>query len=192
MNLERLFLFLSDIHPISNAFRAAIEQELALLWLPKNHVLLEALRISDQVWFLESGFAMSYIYSERGVQVENFWREGQIILSVTSFCQQIPASENIRLLTSSKTLVVNYHGVRRLLQEFSEAHWIYNTVLTQYYERSRERAREMRYMRAVDRYRKLIADFPGIERFVAQEYIASYLGIAPQSLSRLKRRISKA
>lgn len=191
VTFEGLFELLAGIHPISDAFRAAIEQEIALVSLPKNHALLEAPRISDQAWFLQNGFAMSYVYDDRGIHVENFWHSGEIILSVKSFFEQTPAMENIRLLIPSKVVVISYSGMQRLFDTFPEAHVIYEAVITQYYERSRKRAQEMRNTSALERYRTLLSEFPGIERTVSQEYIASYLGIAPQSLSRLKRKFPK-
>lgn len=130
---------------------------------------------------------MSYIHGDRGIEVENFWQEGEIILSVKSFSEQIPATENIRLLMASKLIFISYPAVQRLFRDFPEARIIYETVVTKYYERGREYAHQMRNMRARDRYRKLLLDFPRIEQIVTQEYIASYLGITPQSLSRLKR-----
>ena len=190
MRSERLFSFLSGIHPVSDAFRASVERELSVLSLPKNHMLLEAPRISDQAWFLESGFAMCYTYEDRGLQVEDFWQEGEFILSVKSSFNQVPAKDNIRLMMPSKVIYISYLAVQRLLHDFPEAHVIYETIIARYYERSRERVQEMRNMHATDRYRKLLALFPGIEQRVPQECIASYLGIAPQSLSRLKRKIA--
>jgi hypothetical protein len=61
--------------------------------------------------------------------------------------------------------------------------------MNQYYENSRERTHDMQHLNARERYQKLLANFPQIEQIIAQEFIASYLGIAPQSLSRLKRQM---
>lgn len=190
MSSKKLFTLLSSIHPISDAFKTAIDQEINLLSLPKNHTLLESPRISDQAWFLENGFAMSFTYDERGIQVENFWQSGQIILSVKSLLSQVPAKENIRLLAPSKVVVINYRGLQRLFKAFPEACIIFEAIMTEYYEQSRERAQDIRSMRAVERYKKLLVDFPGIEQMVSQEHIASYLGIAAQSLSRIKRKLA--
>lgn len=157
--------------------------------LPRNHVLLEAPHVSDQVWFLESGFAMSYTYTEAGLRVENFWQGGQVILSVKSFFEQTPSTENIRLTVPAEVVFIGHRSVQRLFREYPEAHYIYETVLNRYYEQSRERAHDILNLDATQRYMKLLSTFPGIEQMVAQEHIASYLGIAPQSLSRLKRRM---
>jgi|SRR5690606_25203598 CRP-like cAMP-binding protein len=191
VSFARLFAFLSEIHPISDAFRSAIERELTLMSLPKNHMLLEAPRVSDYAWYLDSGFAMSYTYTDQGIRVDNFWRSGQIILSVKSFFEQIPSTENIRIMVPAEVVFISYKSVQRLFQQFGEAHFIYESVLNRYYEESRERANDIINLDAKARYHKLLATFPRIEQMVSQEHIASYLGIAPQSLSRLKRQMKE-
>jgi CRP-like cAMP-binding protein len=154
-------------------------------------MLLEAPRVSDYAWYLDSGFAMSYTYTDQGIRVDNFWRSGQIILSVKSFFEQIPSTENIRIMVPAEVVFISYKSVQRLFQQFGEAHFIYESVLNRYYEESRERANDIINLDAKARYHKLLATFPRIEQMVSQEHIASYLGIAPQSLSRLKRQMKE-
>src|SRR5690606_3212866 len=182
---------LSAIHPLSDAFRSAIERELTVLSLPKNHLLLEAPRVSDYAWYLDRGFAMSYTYTGEGMRVDNFWTSGQIILSVKSFFEQSPSTENIQVMVPAEVVFISYKSVQRLFRDFPEAHFIYESVLNRYYEESRERANDIINLDAKDRYRKLLVTYPRIEQMVSQEHIASYLGIAPQSLSRLKRQMKE-
>lgn len=191
VRFERLFALLSAIHPLSDAFRSAIERELTVLSLPKNHLLLEAPRVSDYAWYLDRGFAMSYTYTGEGMRVDNFWTSGQIILSVKSFFEQSPSTENIQVMVPAEVVFISYKSVQRLFRDFPEAHFIYESVLNRYYEASRERANDIINLDAKDRYRKLLVTYPRIEQMVSQEHIASYLGIAPQSLSRLKRQMKE-
>lgn len=188
VKLERLFSLLAGIHPLSDDFKAAIARELTVLSLPKRHFLLEAPRVCEHAWFLDSGFAMSYSYADQAVHVENFWAAGEIVLSVKSFFDQVPATEFVQLMTPADVIFVSYAGVQRLFRDYREAHFIYETVVNRYYERSRERAHDMRYLGAMERYEKLLARHPLIEQTVPLEYIAAYLGIVPQSLSRLRKK----
>lgn len=132
---------------------------------------------------------MSYSYTDAGLQVENFWKDGEVILSVKSFFEQAPSAESIRLMVPAEVIFISYRGVQRLFRDFREAHLIYETVVNRYYEQSRERAHDILTLDATERYMKLLSTFPRIEQMVTQEHIASYLGIAPQSLSRLKRQM---
>lgn len=187
MNTDKLFSVLASIHPISSGFRKAVEKVLTPLSLPKYHLLLEATRISECAYFLDEGFAMSYTFVKGKKQVEWFWNSGQIMVSARSFFEQVPSQEFIQLRTPTELFCVTHDSVLHLFQTFPEAHFIYRVIMNQYYEHSRERTRDLQHLTAVERYEKLIRYFPDVEQHVTQEHVASYLGIAPQSFSRIKR-----
>ncbi len=187
MKTEKLFSVLSSIHPISSDFRKAVERVITPLSLPQDHLVLEATRIAECAYFINEGFAMAYTFVKGKKQVDWFWNSGQIMVSARSFFEQVPSREFIQLRTSTELLCITHDSVLHLFQTFPEAHFIYRVIMNQYYEHSRERTRDLQHLTAVERYEKLIHYFPGIEQHVTQKNIASYLGIAPQSFSRIKR-----
>ncbi len=188
MNVELLFNMLSAIRPLSTDFKKALEKELVHLSLPKNHLLLEAPRVSDQIFFLERGFAMGYTFVEGRRQIDSFWATGQMIISIKSFFEQLPAKEFIQLIEQSEVLCISYASVLRLMDKFPESHFIWRGITNQYYEYCKERIYEIQFLNAVERYQKLLLNYPGIEQRIPQDHIAAFLGITPQSLSRLKKR----
>lgn len=188
MNTEKLFLVLSSIHRVSRDFREAIEKKITALSLPANHMLLEATRISECAYFLEEGFAMAYTFIDGKKQVEWFWNSGQILISTRSFFEQVPSQEFIQLRTACKLFCITHPAVLELFHTHDEAHFIYRVIMNQYYEQSRDRIRDLQNLTAHDRYEKLIGTIPRVEQYVSQEDIASYIGIAPATFSRLKGR----
>jgi CRP-like cAMP-binding protein len=192
MHSERLFRVLSAIHPLSENFRVALEEEIVRLSLPPRHSLLEAGAIADRAYFLETGYAMSYALLEGERQVEHFWSPGQFVIPVTSFFEQVPSTEFIKLLEQSDVLVIGHTCVLKLFDLFAEANHIQRVIMSRYYEHSRERIRNLQHLNGAMRYKKLRVAFPRIEQLVSQEDIASYLGIAPQSLSRIKKQIERS
>lgn len=186
--MESLFSLLSSIYPITPLFREAIAKELTWLSLPKHYLLLEAPRIADHAYYLDSGFALTYSFIKGEKQVDGFWLSGQIVCSSKSLFEQTPSNEYIQLVKQSEVICISYKSIMNLLKIFPEANFIYRVVMNQYYEQVRERIRDMQLLDAADRYEKLLGRYPGIEQVIPQEYIASYLGITPQSLSRIKRK----
>lgn len=185
---EKPFCALGSGHPISAGFRKAIEKAVTPLSLPRNHMLLEATKVAECVYFLEQGFATTYTFVKGIKQVEWFWGPGQVLMSARSFFEQRPSQEFIQLRTKSELWCITHASVLELLDKFPEARTIYRTIMNQYYEFSRERIRDLQSLKAMQRYEKLVRTFVGIEQYVTQEEIASYLGIAPQSFSRMKRQ----
>jgi CRP-like cAMP-binding protein len=187
MDTTRMFQELAAICPLSGGFKDALLAELSELSLPKDHYLLQAPQVSDQAYFMLEGFAFSFIFVDRVKRVEWFWKKNQCIISPRSFFEQKPAREFIRLARDSELLCISYKSIEKLLDEFSEARSIHRVIMNKYFENSRQRIREMQQLNADDRFRRLIIHYPSIEQLVSQESIASYLGITPQSLSRIKR-----
>jgi len=187
MNTHGLVQYLSAIHPLSDDFVLALKKELIQLTFPKYHHLLEALRISDYAYFLNSGFAMAYTFHEGNKVTETFWKPRQVVMSTMSFFEQIPSMESIQLMEKSEVLCISYAGVHRLFSKYPEALHLFRIIMNRHYEESRTRIHEIKRLSASKRFEKLLVVYPGIEQCIPQDCIASYLGITPQSLSRLKR-----
>jgi len=192
MDTDGLIRVLSSIHPLSEAFLSALRKKLIPLSFPKNHLLLEAPKVEDHVYFLVKGFAMSYTYHDGERLVEKFWKTGQLVVSSQSFFEQIPALENIQLMEKSEVLCVSYASVQELFSQFPEASHLHRKLLNRHYEHIQRRLQDMLRLTALQRFQKLLAHFPAIEQTVTQDSIASYLGISPQSLSRIKRQQDKS
>jgi CRP-like cAMP-binding protein len=187
MNTTKLMQFLSDIHPLSEDFAFALKKELIQITFPKHHHLLEAPKISDHAFFLNKGFAMAYSFNDGNKITENFWKPGQVVMSTLSFFEQIPSFESIQLMEKSEVLCISYAGVQRLFVSYPEALHLFRIIMNRHYEYSRNRVHDMKQLNAAKRFEKLLVVFPGIEQIIPQDCIATYLGITPQSLSRLKR-----
>jgi CRP-like cAMP-binding protein len=153
-------------------------------------LLLEAPKISEHVYFLDTGFAMSFTYVDGLKYIDNFWRAGQIVMAAKSFFERVPSLEFIQLMEKSEVLCISHASVMQLFGQFPEANFIYRVVMNQYYEQCKEKFRDTHYHTAEQRHQKLLTLYPQIEQIISQEHIASYLGITPQSLSRIKRRAS--
>jgi CRP-like cAMP-binding protein len=186
--ITELFKVLSAIHPMSKSFKRALEKELIPLSFPRHHLLLATPNISGHVYFLSSGFAMAYVFINGNKVVEAFWKSGQILLSSNSFFEQVPSVESIQLMAKSDLLCISYDSVQRLFAAYPEATHLYRIIMNRHYEQNGNRFQDFRRLSAQQRLEKLLGIFPDIEQTVPQESIASYLGITPQSLSRLKRQ----
>jgi len=189
MPFNHLTRVLGAIQPLSNEFLEALEKDVVLLSLPKDYKLLEVPQISNQAYFLHRGFALTYSYTHGHKQVERFWNNGQIIVSLRSFFEQVPTTEFIQLAAPSEVLCISHQCVITLMEKFSEANHLCRVILSRYYTDSCERVHSLHHEPTTARFRKLTENFPEIEQLVPQDWIASYLGIAPQSLSRMKRHL---
>lgn len=192
MNLVRLFDVLSALHPLTDSFRRALENEITTLSLPKNYLLLEAPAVAPYVYFLNNGFALSYTFVKGEKKVTGFWEPSQIVVPLKSFFEQTPSTEFIQLMAQSDVLFISRASLLMLLDTFPEGNYLCRKIMHLYCENCRSRLYDFQWLTATERYLKLHHHFPGIEQLISQEDIASYLGIAPQSLSRIKKHLSNS
>lgn len=186
MNTDRLFEVLSAMHFLPADFKEALKTELKCVTFPKGHYLVQAHTPAHHSYFMESGFAVAYQYRQDRRIVTDFWQPGEIILSPKSFFRQVPTDEIIQLTTDSQLLTLSHHSANKLLGEYHVANLLARDITAEYLSKSQERIVDFHTLKAWERYTKLLKVYPGIELNVSQEFIASYLHITPQSLSRLK------
>lgn len=186
--MQGLFRTLSAFHALSADLKNAIADATSESTLPKNELLLTVHNVSSNLYYLEDGYAMAYSYHEGRKITQNFWRPGQIILSLESFFRQKPSREAIQLLERSTVLYMGHEAVMALTDRYREMRYIMEGLAVYAYTHVSARLHDVQFSSVKERFDRLIREHPGVERVASQEAIASYIGITGQSLARMKRK----
>lgn len=185
--MEKFLTLLSRFEPLSDSFVKALKERVVRSSPPRGHLLLEASHVSSNLYFLKKGFAISFHYNNKRKHIEEFFSDGSIVLSSTSFLQRRPSQESIELLEAGEMFMISYDSVMWLEQRFREARSLYLLPMNDNIDHSKERIHDLQLLNAEERYEKLRSSFPSVFRLIPLEQIATYLGIAPQTLSRIRR-----
>lgn len=188
MNIQSLLARLRLIHPVSEDFIHALDSYVTFVTLPRNHLLIEMPRVADHLFFMVEGFAHSFVYHEEEKHVENFWHAGQFIYDSRSFFEGVPSREFVQVSTASQLICLSREHAQNLFTKFPESEVLVRLLLCHQEDGLRTRVRMFRRCNLEERFHALLIEHPFIEQQVSQDVIASYLGVAPQSLARLKRR----
>lgn len=188
MSTTTLFNYLESFHPLSEDLKRFLNEQLIYLSFPKGHILLDVAKVATHAYFLNDGFAMSYSFNREGRITENFWKPGQVIIAFESFFYQKPSLEVIELMKASDLLCISYETIEHILTRFPESHQLYRSMMNRQYLHVLKRVHMLKLNDLTQQYNKLLNTFPGLELIVTQKAIATYLGIAPQSLARIKRK----
>ncbi|HEY9486992.1 MAG TPA: hypothetical protein VIQ51_01595 [Chryseosolibacter sp.] len=188
--MTNLFNLLGTFHPLSDGLKGFLRENLTAVSFPNRHILLEVPKVASHIYYLKDGFAMSYTFNREGKITENFWKADQIIVAFESFIYQRPSYEVIQLVGPGDLLCLSYEKMQEMYAKFPEANVIGRLLMTQYYARLRKRLRMLKHADHLNQYQKLLTYYPNIERVVTQRSIATYLGITPQTLARIKRNRS--
>lgn len=108
------------------------------------------------------------------------------ITQYKSMLSSLPSEMEIRALSVARLFELSLENMERLITTFPNAAIIRSGMAEKYFTESVERANQLANLKAEERYRLLIQKRPEIHQKIPQYYIASYLGIKPQSLSRIR------
>jgi len=102
-----------------------------------------------------------------------------------------PATAHIQMLEDSEVLVISKESFQKSEQEIPKLKQWYALKMLRSASASMNRIAEMKTLTAEERYLRLLEKQPHIFQRIPLQYIASYLNIEPQSLSRLRKRLTK-
>jgi len=193
MNSQPTHPFLAFIRlyqPLSPLTWEAIEADLTRQeYAPQDMILAEG-QICQSLYFLESGLLRWYLLRQ-GEEVTKFFTEAPYAFtSQQSFTMALAAEESIQVLEPSVIWRLPKEAAFRLLRDPDWSEFV--RKLVQEVQRATEDLLiELQTLTAEDRYRAMLQRGDSLLQRVPLKYLASYLGIAPQSLSRIRKRIMR-
>lgn len=158
--------------------------------IPKGKYLLEAGDICRHVAFINKGhFRIFSIVGDEDITY-NFAFDGNFITDYSSFVTQQPSTETHQALDDAEILMLEYHTmqegykVRPIFERFGRliAEFIIVGIV--------QRNRSLLFLTPEERYLDLMKARPKVIANIPQQYIAAYLGIQPESLSRIRKRLA--
>jgi CRP/FNR family transcriptional regulator, anaerobic regulatory protein len=186
--MESLFTLLNSIHPLSEGLVNHLAQTLKTKTISKKQYLLKAGHVSRQICFIEKGLLRCF-YEQGETEVSSwFMKEGDVIVSVESFFKQKPSYESIQALEETMVHYINYDELQFIYKNFLEFNYVARVLTENYYTLSEQRLYSLRMQRSQERYEHLLQHFPQLILRVPSKYIASYLGISEETLSRIKSK----
>lgn len=168
----------------------AIADSLSCKTLQVEEILLREGSICRHLYFLESGL-MRYFIVRDGKEVTKFFTEAPYCFtSQFSFTKELPANENIQAIEKSVVWQMSLQQANKLLEGNGWNTFVRKLVQeVQYYTESI--LLEIQTETAENRYAKMIRNNHTLLQRIPLKYLASYLGIAPQSLSRIRKNIMR-
>jgi len=154
----------------------------------KGEYLLKVGNRSNALFFIKSGYLRLFNIAD-GKEI-TLWvgTSGQFVTSVSSFVFQSENIWNIQSVTASEVLVIQRNDHFELCDK--EPRWLAfdNILLARSFEILESRMFAHLYTTAQQRFENLFITNPEIFNHVPLQYIASMLGITPETLSRLRKK----
>ncbi len=159
--------------------------------LKTDDYFLKEGQICRNVGFIETGLVMYYKLSEDGHElVCDFAKENDWMTQYQSFISTSSSSLSIKAIEPTTLYVISFDSLNKLYEEVPRFEKVTRQLIEKVFFGMVKRAGDLQALKAEERYEKLLAENPFIIQRVQQYYVASYLGIAPQSLSRIRKNSS--
>lgn len=155
--------------------------------MAKTDFLLREGKVCKHLYFLESG-AIRGFYNLEGKEITHWFAFApEFVTSFHSFITASPSVENIQLLEGSVLHSISKEKLDALLNRHPDAERLLRMAYEKYYIRLEERFVNAQFKTAKERYADLLQQTPHIIERVPLGYIASYLGISAETLSRIRK-----
>ena len=157
--------------------------------LKKGEHFLRSGEITDHISFIEKGSLRAYVLNPKGDEnVVLFGIEGWTMGDLNSFIKQEPATYNIDALEDSELVLISKSAHDCLLKEMPKYETYQRILMTDAYMAIQKRTSNGINLPLEKRYQIFVQTYPKIAQRVPQYMVASYMGIAPETLSRIRAK----
>ncbi len=159
--------------------------------VPARQFLVRAGEVCKHQSFVVGGCLKSYTEDNQGIQrvldffVEEWWAD-----DLYSFLTQTPSKTNVVAIEDSDLLQIRKSNLELLYQEVPKFERFFRLLFQSAFIAQREQVNQALFTRAEERYRSFIKKKPYATKRFLQQDIASYLGVTPQFLSSLRKKMA--
>lgn len=181
---------LQQISPINDLDWQLFIKKLIPKSFKKGELFIKGGQLSNQIGFLNKGIARVY-YVIDGKEFTSYFNTSNrniFVCSFASFLSRKPSFENVHFLEDSELLILDYEALQELYDKSPNIQQLGRLMAENNYVLSMERIYSLQHSPAIDRYNNMLKIYPGLMNQIPHHYIASYLGITPESLSRIRKK----
>ena len=176
---------------LSEEEEEVIKQYLTPKKLRKKQYLLQEGDVCKHIAFIEKGALKAYVVDDAGAEsIIQFALEGWVISDLYSFLTGEPATYNIDALENAELVLISKSAHEELLKKIPKYETYIRLQITGAYIALQKRLTSIISLPLEERYKNFLAVYPNIAQRVPQHMIASYMGLTPETLSRVRSRMA--
>lgn len=187
---DKLSLFFSNEFPFHKEGLEEFINSFASKHYSKGHILLKNGKVENELRFLDEGVVREFYSNESKEKNINFYLDSEFITDLYSFVSEMPTNKYQECITDIKVRVISKSSFQEFLSKYMCGKLFVDEIFQRIIERKEKELMRQFMNTAEENYNELIQFRPNWLQKIPQYYIASYLGITPETLSRIRKRIS--
>ncbi len=190
--MNALRSLIDSMVPMSDMDFELLDKITLAMQVKKGAYLLEQGQICKHIFFLEKGFFRMYYVDPKGNQINyRFTVEGNFLVDFQSFLTQKPSRYYWQAMQDARVLAFKHGDVQTIYQQSRNWEHFGRLMAEQVYQQMNARVEMMQFLTPEQRYENLLETQPELFNQVSNFHLSSYLGIKPESLSRIRKRLFK-
>lgn len=182
---------MEKLTPLSEEEKVDIANSFPIKTYKKGTCLIHEGQVAENAFHLISGCIREYETVDGIEKTTAFYTEDQSVVNFHSLANQAPSRVSHMCVEDSTVAVLNAGKEKELYRKHPRFETFCRTGMEQMMGANQEQLTEIITMKPEQRYEKLQQERPDLLNRVPQYQIASYLGITPEALSRLRNRVAK-
>lgn len=182
--------FIDKISPMNNSDWQFFSSKLQEVKLEKNTTLLKTGKVENYLSFISKGIIRLYIPKVESDLTFGFLFENEFVTGYDSFLSQMPSEYQIETLTESILWRISKKDLEEVYERTNNGNIIGRKMAENMFLIKSKREISLLSRTAEERYLNLFIDRPKLLQQIPLKYIASYIGVTPQALSRIRKRIT--
>lgn len=187
---EELLKYALQFTDLSETEKQAVMEEIPVETFKKGTILLREGEISTTCFFLLKGCVRKYSFIDGEEKTTAFYTENEAVVSFNSYTQQVPADHYFVCVEDTVTVVGHRDREAEMYARFPKFESLSRMFMSQDLGKAQEAMSVFITSTAEERYLYLLQNRPDLLQRIPQHQIASYLGITPESLSRIRKRMT--
>ena len=181
---------LNYFYPLSEGIKDYFRKHTYSCSFRKGKLLLKAGEVCEHIYFIKKGAVRGFI--KDGTKDITTWitAENEVVSSISSLDIREPAQENMQAIENCEMLALTYADFQDLYVKFPEFNIVARKLLQKYYQDAERRAFIARVTKAEKKYRLFLTRYGHLANRIPLKYIASFLGITLETLSRVRKKLS--
>lgn len=188
--MEQIRHYFEQITKLSDEDWATFSSKLIKETFPKRSLLLEAGKMEHYLSFIQEGIIRFYIPGEQHDLTFSFAFANEFVAAYDSFLTHEPATYHVEALTDTVLWRLTHDDLQTIYDQTAVGNRIGRHASETLFLKKTKREFSLLHDTAEERYLKLFTEQPHLIRNIPLKYLASYIGITPQALSRIRKRIS--
>jgi CRP-like cAMP-binding protein len=192
--------FILNYVSLSGSDSNLLESELTYKKFKTGDKILQEGSICKNILFIVSGKARSFFINQEGQDLTwNFHFndneakfENYFLFDYNSYLTQTPTFLSFQVLEDIEVVILSYDSLKKLTSNPHILEKVASKMSETAYQNVHKRAFTLLTMNAKERYLQILKEEPYLLNKFQHYFIASYIGVAPQSLSRLRKEIIKS